>query len=177
MTLGFLASFAHGAAVTGTGAAVNFNQFLSSTGSLTHAGQQFFGQPCGDFGPSIVGPCTRLDGWYEMRSAPPPPFDGNTIVTVPGTYSVLLAGVYELLPPDPFQGGPSPVGFSGSFTGSGPASMTFVWLPLFGGWTFESGVAEIHPTPEPATLPLWGTSAASLGLVRWYRRRERAHVA
>ena len=34
----------------------------------------------------------------------------------------------------------------------------------------------LEPVPEPATLLLWGTSAAGLTLARWYRRRP-AHAA
>jgi hypothetical protein len=42
-------------------------------------------------------------------------------------------------------------------------------------WQTDSARFELQPTPEPATLLLWGTG---LGLVRWHRRRrERAHAA
>jgi hypothetical protein len=43
-------------------------------------------------------------------------------------------------------------------------------------WFPQSGVWQLDPVPEPATLLLWGTSAAGLALVRWYRRTH-AHAA
>jgi hypothetical protein len=36
------------------------------------------------------------------------------------------------------------------------------------------------PVPEPTTLRLWGTAAAGLGAVRWWKRRQsrgRDHAA
>jgi hypothetical protein len=39
-------------------------------------------------------------------------------------------------------------------------------------WKTDSFEFDLQPTPEPATLFLWGTSAAGLGLVRWVRRRR-----
>jgi hypothetical protein len=35
--------------------------------------------------------------------------------------------------------------------------------------------AQLEPTPEPATLLLWGTGAAGLGLARWVKRRRAAN--
>ena len=181
MSLGFQARSFLGANPTETGASANEEQFFSSSGSITRAGQTYGTVPCGVQGPTLIGPCSIVIGFYRMH-ADPPPFDGNSTVTVPGTYSLTMAGVGVLFPSD--QPGESFTGFSGSFTGSGPASLTFVWLPSISlslppQWLFDSGDAEIHPTPEPATLLLWGTGAAGLGLARWYRRRAsaREHAA
>jgi hypothetical protein len=176
-SFGFLASGAFGASVTETGAFVHEGQFLSPTGGLlTIAGQSYSpSRICFDAPMGNVGPCSHAGGFFGMH-ADPPPFDGTPTVTVLGTYSLFEAHVSILsLPPDLQE--QFPQGLFGSYTGTGPATMTFVRFADF--WFFESGVAEIHPTPEPATLLLWGTSAAGLGLARWCRRRgrERAHAA
>jgi hypothetical protein len=43
-------------------------------------------------------------------------------------------------------------------------------------WQTDSAVYEFQATPEPATLLLWGTGAAGLGLVRRFRS-GRQHAA
>jgi hypothetical protein len=43
-------------------------------------------------------------------------------------------------------------------------------------WQTDSARFDLQLTPEPATLLLWGTSAAGLTLARWYRRTH-AHAA
>jgi hypothetical protein len=43
-----------------------------------------------------------------------------------------------------------------------------LWL-----WKPEDGPSPpVNPTPEPTTLLLWGTGAAGLGAVRWWKRRR-----
>ena len=58
-----------------------------------------------------------------------------------------------------------------SFIGGGPATLTFGWHPEFGfggsGWVFESGFGQIEPTPEPASVLLFGSTMAALGLAAW----------
>jgi hypothetical protein len=174
-TIGILTSPGSGATISETGAFLTDNQFLSPTGGpLTIAGQNY-DQPrtCFEL-PPMAGPCSRAAGVFSMQ-ANPPPFDGSPTVTVLGTYALDASVSILFLPPD--LQAQFPQGLFGSYTGTGPATMTFT--RFFGYWFFESGVAEIHPTPEPATLLLWGTSAAGLGLARWYRRRGRgrAHAA
>ena len=41
-------------------------------------------------------------------------------------------------------------------------------------WQWDSMTFDLQPIPEPATLLLWGTGAAGLGVARWLKRR-RAH--
>jgi hypothetical protein len=43
-------------------------------------------------------------------------------------------------------------------------------------WLWDSARFDLQPTPEPATLFLFGTSTAGLGLARWFRR-GRQHAA
>jgi hypothetical protein len=65
-------------------------------------------------------------------------------------------------------------------TGEGTATAALFGPSCFPepcGWQFPSMTFDfgMTPTPEPATLLLWGTSAAGLGLIRWVRRRQREH--
>jgi hypothetical protein len=61
------------------------------------------------------------------------------------------------------------------FSGTGPAQFVLEWQPATGTWAplFAEGRFDVAPIPEPATLLLFGTTAAGFGLARWYRRRAR----
>jgi hypothetical protein len=70
---------------------------------------------------------------------------------------------------------------SEQFTGSGTVSLVLEQRcgpgPSEQCWTFQSALYDVT-TPEPATLLLFGTTAAGLGLARWRRcSRERKHAA
>jgi hypothetical protein len=133
--------------------------------SVTHAGQYY--HTC-----FSVPPCAwSTEFFLRMATAdpvppPPPLIAADFQLTVPGTYGVRVSASVFLV--DPTQN----FAFD-SFERSGPASITLQWFPEYGGWQFESGFAEIDPTPEPATVLLFATSGAGLGLVRWLRRRSR----
>lgn len=68
--------------------------------------------------------------------------------------------------------------FSGVFgpTGPGGGSPITGWQGLGSTGTYAVDL-QLNPVPEPATLLLFGTTAAGLGLARWRQRRRRKDVA
>jgi len=162
--------------------------------SVTHGGQTFSSSH-----PGVCGtpPCFSVGLIASMHADPPSPltfpptpFTGPFRVTVNGTFSLSVIAAVSF--DNPLQDFSVGVGFlSGTPDFAGPASLTFDAIvetfpsceqfpaplcgtPRFDGWQFESGFAQIDPTPEPATLLLFGTTAAGLGLGGWRRRRMRS---
>lgn len=71
--------------------------------------------------------------------------------------------------------------FQFNLVGEGTAALTLVPCTnrSFCDWSLANTEFNFGPTPipEPATLLLFGTTAAGLGLARWRRRRAHAHAA
>jgi hypothetical protein len=136
---------------------------------VTHPDQTF--TACRGAGVFPVFPCAEGLIFTLSMGAPQPPPPVTPVdsrLTVPGTFGLDLSVRIILSDSNFDQQGPFL-----TFDTSGPASITL--RPAFGVWSFDSGFAEFEPTPEPATLLLFGTTAAGLGLARWYRRRTRGH--
>jgi PEP-CTERM motif len=133
--------------------------------SVTHAGQHY--STC-----VSVPPCANSFEFFLIMATQepaPPPSLTPAQLTVPGTFGLRVsARVFLTDPTRNFM--------FDLFERSGPASITLQTASVPGGWLFESGFAEIDPTPEPTTLLLFGTTGAGLGLVRWFRR-GRHHAA
>jgi hypothetical protein len=159
-------------------AGLSWSDTVVVQGYVTHAGATY--EPC-DF--NAGSPCVLVGnvGFVTSTTLPPdPPF--STTVTVPGTFGVFTGGgVWESLSGEPL--------FGFSFQRGGPASLTlefkhpgpcppsedpFSCVEPVGSWHFKESFAEFSPTPEPATLLLFGTTAAGLGLARWRTRRRAA---
>jgi len=134
--------------------------------------------------------CTTVGGArVGWGSAVLPPFAGPppggftpdvpagilNVATVASTFSADFGvRIWEKTP------GSFPTQFdSVGFTGTGPAQFDLVWQPDTGTWLplFAEGRIDVEVTPEPATLLLFGTTGAGLGLARWYRRRGQQHAA
>jgi CheY-like chemotaxis protein len=134
------------------------NSFNSDT---VHAGQGYL--TC-DILPHVSCATSFISLSMAAFELPPPPTPADVTLTVPGMFNLVMNA--RVLFADPNQN------FFIGFERSGPASITLQRGLGHSGWSFESGFAEFEPTPEPATLLLFATSGAGLGLVRWYRRRE-----
>jgi len=135
--------------------------------------------------------CAEVDGAFLFwsSSTPLPPFAGAppghavpnvppdtlNLTTVSGTFSAF----FDVSVWDSHLAG-FPVRIDGvAFEGTGPAQFDLVWQPETGTWLplFAEGRFDVTVTPEPATLLLFGTTGAGLGLARWYRRRGQQHAA
>lgn len=165
-------SFSFGATSFGhvgpTGASANwFELGFSGVGITTHTGETFF-RTCSTSG--IPTPCTFLGTFFSMSMSAPSlgrVQPGDDLTTVDGTYHLTLHAIVYL--ENPYS---APV-LSFLTENEGPASLTFAPDPFTNLWRFRSGEAQVF-TPEPTTLLLFGTTAAGLGLARWYRRRAPA---
>ena len=113
---------------------------------------------------------------------PVPPIGGATGAVLTGPFSLtgeffrgcgFLIKPCDLTPDGTPQTGPS---FLLEGHGLYTLSLELVHNPVFGDtWQPTSVEFDLQPTPEPATLILWGTGAAAgLGLVR---RQRRSHSA
>ena len=103
-----------------------------------------------------------------------PAFQGFPLGVTSGTYS---STAFNLTQPEIYN--PAFVTAQG---GSLPQAEAALIAGILGGMSylnihtvnFQPGEIrdQLHPVPEPATLLLWGSTAAALGLARW-RRRQR----
>lgn len=139
----------------------------------------------GDFlGHGLLGTVT-LDGITHTGEVGACCFDDGLFMTLAGTVlipdfgniaSVVLTAPFTL---DGFLSRTSEPPFPNMFPdmtvyglhGQGEFLLALHRAPS-GSWQWDSMVFELQPIPEPATLLLWGTGAAGLGVARWIRRRR-----
>jgi hypothetical protein len=127
------------------------------------------------------GPLPLFAGAPPGHPVPAVPADILNVTTVAGAFSVGDVGASIIQGITPIDS----VNFGGDFVFgpplTGPAQFVLEWQPDTGTWLplFAEGRFDLEPTPEPAILLLFGTTAAGLGLARWLRRRGRegAHAA
>jgi hypothetical protein len=122
----------------------------------------------------LAGFSTGFFLFYTARS------DSGLIVVYDGLDSTGSIVATLHLPPTPVNGSPDPTGEFSPFIPIGigfdgvARSISFVGeLDFFDDITFGSLTPGAPtPVPEPGTLLLFGTAAASFGLARWRQRRN-----
>jgi hypothetical protein len=155
--------------------------FFDTHGSLSLPGSSIDQCDAGGFPPlspaggRISDRCANFSGQISFAGIVLPPFMGTTEISVETVFSASAGATILQYAP----GSLTPSREFISFSGTGRGEFDLLWQPNENhppGWLPLRAEGFIAATPEPATLLLWGTSAAGLGLARW-RRRGRAHAA
>jgi hypothetical protein len=138
--------------------------------------------PIGGFlgGSDVFGSAT-LDGVTNIVANNSAPSTDSLSLNVTGSYPVPpIAGVTGVVFTGPFSlSGFYTRGFGPPFAleGHGVYTLTLevVHTQILGDlWQWRNVEFDLQPIPEPATLLLWGTGAAGLGVARWVKRRRAA---